>query len=195
MKRFILLTFAFLFWGYYELSGGNDFVPGADPTAVVAEASEAPVEDAPGQDTEEVVARADTGAILTQVAAPAAAGEATAAQGQDEVAPEALGLVLTSRTPPAEDASGSAAAPDATPAAAVAPAEPAEPARDLRAISGNVVNMRAGPGTDYAIVTQLVRDDAIEVLRDTGDGWLKIRAVETNRVGWMADFLVSAAAR
>ena len=40
MKRFIFLTFGFMGWAFYEMSGGADFVPAGSQTAS-AEAAEA----------------------------------------------------------------------------------------------------------------------------------------------------------
>ena len=32
----------------------------------------------------------------------------------------------------------------------------------------------------------------VEVIRDNGDGWVKLRVLDSGRVGWMADFLLVA---
>ncbi|SMX39747.1 SH3 domain-containing protein [Octadecabacter ascidiaceicola] len=53
MKSYVWLTFAFMGWGYYEMSGGADFVPVERVTAEVE--AEAP----------EIVARADTTTLLS----------------------------------------------------------------------------------------------------------------------------------
>ena len=53
MKSYVWLTFAFMGWGYYEMSGGADFVPDERVTAAVE--VEAP----------EIVARADTTTLLS----------------------------------------------------------------------------------------------------------------------------------
>jgi len=53
MKSYVWLTFAFMGWGYYEMSGGADFVPVERVTATVE--AEAP----------EIVARADTTTLLS----------------------------------------------------------------------------------------------------------------------------------
>jgi uncharacterized protein YgiM (DUF1202 family) len=64
---------------------------------------------------------------------------------------------------------------------------------DYRVVSGSRVNLRAGPGTDFGIVTRLVRGNEVEILDDTGAGWVKLRALDGNDVGWMSDaFLVAA---
>ncbi|WP_432689376.1 SH3 domain-containing protein [Pseudooceanicola sp. C21-150M6] len=95
--------------------------------------------------------------------------------------------------------------PDETELAAVDPAvlaafaTPPQPAptaenafTDIREVTGNRVNMRNGPGTNYAIVDRLTRGQEVEVLSEPGNGWLELRVNDTGQVGWMADFLVTA---
>ena len=53
MKSYVWLTFAFMGWGYYEMSGGADFAPVERVTAEIE--TEAP----------EIVARADTATLLS----------------------------------------------------------------------------------------------------------------------------------
>jgi len=53
MKSYVWLTFAFMGWGYYEISGGADFVPVERVTAAVE------------AETPEIVARADTATLLS----------------------------------------------------------------------------------------------------------------------------------
>mmetsp|Transcript_28995 Transcript_28995/g.55613 ORF Transcript_28995/g.55613 Transcript_28995/m.55613 type:complete len:187 (+) Transcript_28995:148-708(+) len=62
---------------------------------------------------------------------------------------------------------------------------------EIRAVSGNSVNVRGGPGTNYSVVNRLVRGDEVEVLQDPGNGWVKLRPVTGGPIGWMADFLLS----
>lgn len=63
---------------------------------------------------------------------------------------------------------------------------------NTRQITGDRVNMRAGPSTDFGIVDRLVRGDTMEVLQDPGNGWLELRAIESGVEGWVADFLLSS---
>jgi len=63
---------------------------------------------------------------------------------------------------------------------------------DVRKVSGNRVNVRGGPGTDYNVVSRLVRGDAVEIIEDNGDGWVLMRPVDGGEEGWMADFLLTA---
>ncbi len=180
MWRLMLVTFGFLGWGFYELSGGADYAPGAgslQAEAFTVFATPAPVTvvEAPDDAPEAQVTRAafDPGALprvnvtLPSIAAPA---------GLEPNFEKARDL-----TQPAQPQR-----------IAVAPA-PA-PQKDLRQITGTVVNMRMGPGTRYDVVTKLRAGTDVEVLSDNGEGWLKLRVADTGRIGWMADFLVTAAA-
>ena len=92
MTRFIVLTFGFLGWGYYELSGGADFVPEV-ATVEITEPAEAVVAQvvAPAVEPEvaqDIVARAETETLMTLAAAyePQPAEE-TQPAGQRPVAP------------------------------------------------------------------------------------------------------------
>ncbi|MDU8909647.1 SH3 domain-containing protein [Aestuariicoccus sp. MJ-SS9] len=164
MTRFILLTFVFLFWAFYEMSGGAGFQPGT--------ASREIADDIP----EPAVTRADTGMVdLTRLTPPTPLPDVALATAR--AAPVAAPVPPTA---PAE------------PAAAPAPAE--APAREIWQVTGARVNLRAGPGTRYQVVTQLRRGDGVTILSDPGGGWVELRAVEGDRVGWMsANFLALAA--
>ncbi|QYX56086.1 SH3 domain-containing protein [Roseovarius sp. SCSIO 43702] len=65
-------------------------------------------------------------------------------------------------------------------------------AADIRRVTGNLVNMRAGPGTSYGRVDQLAEGARVRVLEDLGNGWLHLEVEETGQVGYMADWLVTA---
>lgn len=192
MTRFILLTFGLLGWAFFEMSGGTDFEP---KSVAVAEVK-----------TEELqaVSRASSTLDLTSVAVV----ERVAAPAPDKVAavvapdpdPDPVAGVLPVTTEAAPQTVLANAAPNGAPVVApdpvVADAEPAPVAAplylDFREITGNRVNVRNGPGTNYAVLARLNRGDEVVVLDDSGDGWLKLRLVGNNRVGWIADFLVTA---
>tara|TARA_R110002051_G_scaffold20631_1_gene55956 strand:+ start:2601 stop:3083 length:483 start_codon:yes stop_codon:yes gene_type:complete len=80
-----------------------------------------------------------------------------------------------------------------TPAVQVAPAvqEAAVSQSDVRQVSGNRVNMRKGPGTDYSVLDTLPRGTQAEVIEVTTDGWARIRVTTTDQMGWMAARLLS----
>ena len=186
MTRFILLTFGLLGWAFFEMSGGTDFEP---KSVAVAEVQ-----------TEELqaVSRASSTLDLTSVAVV----ERVAAPAPDKVAvvvapdPNPIAGEPPVTTDPAPQTVLANTAPVVAPDPVAADAEPAPVAAplylDFREITGNRVNVRNGPGTNYAVLARLNRGDEVVVLDDSGDGWLKLRLVGNNRVGWIADFLVTA---
>ena len=62
---------------------------------------------------------------------------------------------------------------------------------DIRAVTSNRVNVRGGPGTNFDIVGKLVRGAEVEILSDAGTGWVEMRSLDGQTIGWMADFLLS----
>jgi hypothetical protein len=58
-------------------------------------------------------------------------------------------------------------------------------------VTGNHVNLRAGPSTDTAVLGALVRGERAELIGADGNGWVLIRAVSTGIEGYMADRFVS----
>lgn len=177
MNKYIAVAFALMGVGFYELSGGADFEPGqnsfkvfAEPRPVLAEPEIQPA----------VVARADTNvASLTEIAPARALIEPVAAAL--DVAPDEA--VIDAEPGPVRDI--------AVASPAVAPDALDQP--DLRFVDADRVNMRGGPGTDYAVVGRLLRNDMIEVLKDEGNGWLHLRDTASGDEGWVADWLVTAA--
>lgn len=153
MDKFIIGTFLFLGFGFYQLSGGADFQPQQAVVEDIAAAEEAPL--AVPFDQPQVT-RAAT------IEIPAIAPE-------QEAQIVAASLELPVIEPAAESLNV-----------------------DLRAVSGSRVNMRTGPGTDYGVLDKLVRGTQAEVIEVTGDGWARIRVVETGQVGWMAERLLDA---
>lgn len=195
--RYIIITFGFLGFAFYEMSGGADF--DAEATRMARVDAPIAVEEEP-LDTvvavtqpvlpenvtrvalnlssvQDVVRPART--LQTQVAPPAPEGvEPTLAAVSEEeptiILPSLLGdaVVIT----PVDFS-------DDTPVAPIGV--------EIRAVSGNSVNVRGGPGTNYSVVNRLKRGDEVEILQDPGQGWVKLRPVSGGPIGWMADFLLS----
>jgi hypothetical protein len=63
---------------------------------------------------------------------------------------------------------------------------------DFRRVTGNSVNMRSGPGTDYQRLGSLSKGTEIMVLEEPGNGWVMLEVVSTGETGWMADWLITA---
>ena len=161
MTRFILVTFFFLAVAFYEMSGGAGFVP--EQRIAAAEPVDA-------------VTRADTAELASLTVVQEAA--------TTEVLPELLPVPLIAATePPAQD--------DAVVDAIVAEVAQAPAAvQDLRQVIAERVNMREGPGTDFAVMDRLVQGTEAEVLETDAAGWARVRVLESGLSGWVsAEFL------
>lgn len=205
MWRFIFVTFAFLGSAFYFLSGGADYMPAKNSIQARAQAqgstffawpdpapTQTRVTDAAPETSEtpedDTVSRAVVSLSDLSLAAKAQPG--------------AVRLRLASadsRQFPLPQPTAAASHPDAKPSDDIAMAiardvTVASPIADVRKVTGASVNMRSGPGTKFGRLARLKGGTRVAVLRDPGSGWLKIRVVETGRVGWMADWLVTASA-
>lgn len=212
MTRFIVLTFAFLAWGFWELSGGADFVPeGANQLA------EAPAAEEPAV----LVTRASsmtTSLTLDPdpVAEPAAASGSETAQivpasmtspqangrggtpeiGQTRIGDEGVYLFesLVEGAPTVADilpdSEIAVIVPQAV-AARSADVSLATSSGDIRRVAGSRVNMRSGPGTNYGVVTTLSGGTDVEVFEVNAQGWARLRDVATGQEGWMAERLLA----
>lgn len=187
MKTFIVGTFFVLGWTFYVLSDGADFVP--EQPAVVAELEAedtaevvvAEVEPAEAPVVEPVVeaqvTRADTTILLdlstAELIQPSTASLETAAL---ETAVEDEATVETVLASIVEE---------------VVVEEAPAVDLDIRFVAGSRVNMRSGPGTNYAVLDTLDGGTAAEVLEVDASGWARIRLQDTGTIGWMAERLLS----
>ena len=201
--RFVFLSFVFMGWAFYELSGGADFQPRgmrkaapiqvaeaestvptpvpavADPVPIVkpvlkprapSPAPDRTVRQVPPPDREEVVARL-----------------AQAGSGADLFATDTTqGLSLVSL----EQGAASLRQFDDVETTADA-AEPfVAPAPDIREVAGTRVNMRNGPGTNFPVIGRVGLGDEVLVLSDPGNGWLRLRVLPEQQVGWISASLI-----
>jgi len=64
------------------------------------------------------------------------------------------------------------------------------PGIEVVEITGRIVNLRAGPSTLTEVVTRLKRGERAEVVADDGNGWIRIRDLNSGTEGYMsADYL------
>lgn len=216
MPRYIFLSFVFLAWAFYELSGGADFEP--DLRVETAEAEVTAPKTTPPTAIERVrMARATQAAelvatdaiaeetlpALTPVAEPTAISEREVATAVAEPAVQrprrargpdlSTGLSQFADDEATEIRVAAVETPTPAPAPEAIPVRaPVSEAADMRKVVATRVNMRAGPGTDHDILDRLRRGQDVEVLGDNGLGWLRIRTLPEDRVGWIAQRLVSA---
>lgn len=193
MVRFIVLTFAFMGLGFYELSGGSEFEPAQwrDVSVPKVETQPLPIEDST---TNSEIAKTP---ISPKPKPVPSADLPKAAQLVLASVPTTRRLVGATAPTPATQKTKLGPEPSLTEAPQTQDAKLAslttevkrEP--DFRRVTGNRVNMRNGPGTQYSIVGKLLRNDEVEVLRDPGGGWVKLQDLETGRIGWMSARLLS----
>lgn len=204
MWRLILVSFAFLGWSFYVLSGGSDYRPNANsiqaravldnqrpkPRPLRVNVIELSQDGAFAPDTS--VTRTITS--LSDLGLTAGKRVAVTLASAEAVPTAQVAAVINVPTVKA--------APVAVPETPEldAGAEQVETAqdslaqsRDIREVAGTKVNMRTGPGTNYGRVGQLTRGTEVIVLRDAGNGWIKLKVLDTGRIGWMADRLLTAA--
>jgi len=212
MKRFIFVSFAFLAWVFYELSGGADFQPpvamtSPAPKTVIASAA-APVEARPMKAAALVASPAIENPKpakpipLPVVAEPDVDPDIETVDQLDQIRTslsqgislfpdansDAQQLTLASLEQGVAGLSA-VAMPDVTPQPE--PVILAPPPADIREITGTRVNMRDGPGTIYPVVTKLTIGHEVEVLGDSGTGWLRLRSLPEQQIGWISASLVS----
>ncbi|MCH2165861.1 MAG: SH3 domain-containing protein [Marinovum sp.] len=214
MTRFIIASFAMLAWAFYELSGGVDYVPKVQaepiftPVVVRADTSNMSRDQrrlaTPSTTVKTALAQTKrtplTNTAPTTQIVHAALAVPDAAETQLFPLETATPTVTAAAAAPEPKAHANgfveiAVAPKIEVATLSAPREEIDPTvtKDIRQVTGNRVNMRTGPGTSFSVVSKLQQGSDVEVLEDTGDGWLKLRVMESGRVGYMADWLVAAA--
>jgi len=204
MWRIIIITFAFLGWSFYTLSGGADYHPRegsrqaealkqreAQQLRVAANGDIAPVAQAVAINLPDVVTRntVDTTALVAaSKPLPEPARQTTGTEDQEDLASANIRVASLTLSEPAAFAQAAGYAPVSGTEEQIT----SEELRDLRRITGTSVNMRAGPGTRYGVLTRVTRDTEVEVLERFDNGWLRLRVLETQRIGWVSGTLVSA---
>ncbi|MFU8882292.1 MAG: SH3 domain-containing protein [Rhodobacterales bacterium] len=206
MMRFILLTFAFLGWSFYTLSGGADYHPvegSRQAEAIKARTNaERRLAQAPSMPSAPPslpdVAQAGNGITATRAVA-----NLGAIAPEFAVLDKHLDLSRPMAAPQAEQPNARLANLTLAEPAAFAQAAGFAPVsddtdqmaateiRDLRRITGSSVNMRSGPGTRYGVLNRVSRGTEVEVLESYQQGWLRLRVLEDQRIGWVAATLVS----
>ena len=200
MKTFILLTFGFLGFAFYQMSGGADFEPAsarlaaATPEVVV---SEQVAEVKPAQDaavTTASIAKISGTPDVTRVSL-----NLTNVSDAAEVATtdQPAALTLQPETASTAQIIDSSETPQIILPSLIATTDTADAngnifAGDIRSVSGNRVNVRGGPSTNYGVVSKLTRGTEVRVLEDNGNGWVSMQPIDGGETGWMADFLLTS---
>ncbi len=200
MNKYIVLSFAFMAFAFYELSGGDEFTP--RKAELMAQAKAAQEADrlarlANTQPARTALPPSVSDVALRTVSEPSVVAASNEGPSAEEVQTE---IDANSEVPVTlislEQSGAMFARPltqlGATPEQARPPlVMRVLPPADLREVAGTRVNMRRGPGTAYDVVTSLPQGTAVEVIDADGSGWVKLRTVDEDFVGWMAEYLLS----
>lgn len=198
MKRIIAVSFLLMGLGYYELSGGADFVPETRPgTGNVADAGITRSDSVP-----EIVTRADTTALVTlgdvsgtgsPILAEPLRGDVAAVTLPAGAADAGAGIVAAPQDPAPELAAAPVADLVADPVAATETdtVAAAQVAVDIRQVAGDRVNLRDGPGTGFGVIDTVLRGTEAEVIETGADGWVRVRMIGNGTTGWIAARLLS----
>ena len=180
MVRLFLVTSVCLALGFYQLSGGANFEP-VDWRKTKPELQ-------PAQLTE-VAAEADARVRSQDAAQPLEIDLPLLLAGT----PRTRRLVGPTAPTPSEHlvALGPQYDPDLVWERIFEPVEekPAiiEIQPDFRRVTGDYVNMRTGPGTEFLVVGTLAQHSEVEILEDPGEGWVKLQELTTGNKGWMSE--------
>jgi hypothetical protein len=193
MVKFIAIAFGFLGLAFYELSGGSDFDGEAlrlsrvevgtvkQGLPKIADAAK----DIGSDDAEFEVSRAALN-LVSEEKSKIIASVVTLAQPEKiEATPASLVVDVV------EEPLGELILPSLIVEPEAFEVITSTSIQDVRIVSGDRVNVRSGPSTDYEVVGRLTRGVEVEVLDDNGGGWIEMRSLDGVTFGWMADFLLS----
>lgn len=196
MTRLIVITFAALGWCFYVMSGGPDFEPRGQRSEQPVRVATAP-KPATVNKAEELVTNVAAVTTTARVQPEPATEEIV------QIVPEPTSLQSLSGISVFDDQSANITlasledgvaglrqiTEDVTQEAVETEVIP-EPEKDIREISGTRVNMRDGPGTIYPIIGKATMGQKVEVLSESGTGWLRLRVLPAQQVGWISASLV-----
>ncbi len=190
MSRFVFVSFVFLGWGFYELSGGAEFKPRIRENFDI---EEEPPKETIRKTSNQSIRRAKNTSGSIALASERVA-DSVPTQWLPTTKPDLLSQDLNSLQPNLTQVP-SLTQPNFTLRNAEvefklptsqAPEDENSIAtsRDLQIVKGDRVNMRDGPGTNHAVLATLVRDQQVIVLRVSDSGWAEIQVVATGHIGW-----------
>lgn len=221
MNKFVFISLVFMGIAFYELSGGSDFVPRkADLIAAAQEAEKRARAVQAAQEKQSQPERASTVTLATATplrTVSVTEKRIPTAVAQDQVTVDTTdvdgserasitgGLLSNSSDSTSVyvslEQSGDLFERPLTQINLEAPQplsdQPADQTTsadrllDIREVAGTVVNVRRGPGTGYDVVTSLRQGAAVEVIETDTTGWVKLRIIEDDRIGWMAEYLLT----
>jgi len=150
MWRFVLMSFVFLGWAFYEMSGGADYRPSANSIQARAVLDNQRPRPRP--------LRANVIELAAPAPAPAPQRNVTTIEELGRAMPGA-GVTLASAEAP--EASRIAVPMVALGEAPTRETAAAAPPADRRRVSGDAVNLRSGPGMSFGRIARLERGQEV----------------------------------
>jgi hypothetical protein len=205
MNRYILLSFLFMGWTFYQLSGGADFEPPRAKQVAITEPIDEPkvqtelrVAELTAPEPEakpEPVVLPEASAQLDRVAEPEpsiVAAELVATEIDTET-PAPTGIVISAdwSTDLESQTVGTDTVFSLASLGQLSETVTEDPIWGIRIVKGTEVNVRSGPGTTHSVVSRLIGGTEVQVLNDPGEGWVKMRHVESETTGWLAASLLT----
>lgn len=180
MNKFLIVSSLMLFWAFFEESGGLDFVPPSEREA--QNFAEAAPQQRPSGYQENYVpfdapviipARSIQAADQTSAIVPASY---TTTSNLETIVTAEPSVVRTIAPSDLEQEQ---------------PETEVQDREDIRAIAGSRVNMREGPGTNFAVIATLPRGTEAAIIAENDNDWAQIRLLDSGKTGWMAAWLLS----
>ena len=198
MTRLIVLTFAALGWCFYVMSGGPDFEPrglrSEQPVRVASTLQTTTVAPARAEElVTNVAVRTPSARVQPQpkvedvVQIEAEPASLQTLSGISVFEDQSANITLASLE---DGVAGLRQTTDIQPQESAQTELVPEIEKDIREISGTRVNMRDGPGTIYPIIGKASIGQQVEVLSESGTGWLRLRVLPEQQVGWISASLV-----
>lgn len=176
MLRLVVLTFAFLGWAFFEISGGEATAP--DGLMPIKGTQDAGAFGATQTQSSILLEKAPS--PLGQTSAPLRSLLSDAAPiGKPNLLDDLLAAESATRPRTGEvSVEGS-----------VGPSQHALSSANVKVVRGNWANLRNGPGKGYRVLASLSRGQRVEIL-DHQNGWVMLKVLSTGLEGWMAAFLL-----
>ena len=179
MWKYLVLCFVMLGWAFFELSGGQDFKPTRGTAVAVIDAIDNDLDPIDRSFDQEEVARAATDALRS----------IDFGDEQDTVA-RALTITDAQVWKVSSEPGSNVVIENLLDYVAPVVAEPAPKTDPEYRVSVNRANMRNGPSTRNGVIAKLERGTAVRLLPSESGSWVKLRVVDTNRVGWISKKLL-----
>ncbi|KJZ17170.1 SH3 domain-containing protein [Loktanella sp. S4079] len=169
MYKFIFSTTLLFAWVFFEMSGGFDFEPNCRTCDTTAQSSP----ETPARTPNRKIPASFP--VNSYAYVPFSSPIITPAKETPTTqTASASGMLIQ-----ASFSSGAGSAPQAD-----------QPRSNIRVVTGDWVNIRAGAGTTFAVIDTVPQGTEAELI-EMRDNWAKVTLIESNETGWIVTWLLS----